>query len=179
MTAQSGPREPTRRDFLYIATGSVFAVGAAAATWPLINSMNPSSDVRALGAPVDVDLGLIEPGQRITVTWRAKPIFIDHRNEAQIGEARAVKMTELRDPQSDEERTQRPEWLVVIGICTHLGCIPLGQKAGDPVGDWNGWFCACHGSQYDTAGRVRKGPAPRNLEIPPYVFVSDSILRIG
>lgn len=179
MTAQSGQREPTRRDFLYIATGSVFAVGAAAATWPLINSMNPSSDVRAQGAPVDVDLRLIEPGQRITVTWRAKPIFIDHRTEAQIGEARAVKMTELRDAQPDELRTQRAEWLVVIGICTHLGCIPLGQKAGDPVGDWNGWFCACHGSQYDSSGRVRKGPAPRNLEIPPYAFVSDTILRIG
>lgn len=179
MTAEGGPREPTRRDFLYVATGSVFAIGAALATWPLIDSLNPSSDVRALGLPVDVDLGPIEVGQRITVSWRSRPVFIDHRNEAQIAEARAVRITELRDPQTDEERTPRPEWLIVIGICTHLGCIPLGQKAGDPLGDWNGWFCACHGSQYDTSGRVRKGPAPRNLEIPPYVFLSDTILRIG
>lgn len=179
MTAESGPREPTRRDFLYVATGSVFAVGAALGTWPLIDSMNPSSDVTALGMPVDVDLGPIELGQRITVLWRSRPVFIDHRNEARITGARVVSATELRDPQTDQERTLRPEWLIMIGICTHLGCIPLGQKAGDPVGDWDGWFCACHGSQYDTSGRVRKGPAPRNLEIPPYVFLSDTIVRIG
>lgn len=179
MTAESAPREPSRRDFLYVATGSVFAVGAALATWPLIDSLKPSSDAMALGMPVDVDLGPIEVGQRVTVSWRSRPVFIDHRSQARITEARAVRTTELRDAQTDEARTQRPEWLVVIGVCTHLGCIPLGQGAGDPVGDWNGWFCACHGSQYDTSGRVRKGPAPLNLEIPPYVFLSDTILRIG
>lgn len=168
-----------RRDFLYVATASAFAVGAAATIWPLIDSLNPSGDVVAAGSAVDVDLSPIEVGQRITVRWRSMPIFIDHRSADRIADARAVDLAQLRDPERDEDRVQRPEWLIQIGICTHLGCIPLGQKAGDPLGDWDGWFCACHGSQYDTAGRVRKGPAPRNLDIPPYTFVSDTLLRIG
>lgn len=179
MSARGGTRNIRRRDFLYVATGSVFAVGTALAAWPLVNSMNPSDDQKALGAPVDIDLQSVEVGQRITVVWRSKPVFIDHRNEGQIAEARSTASTDLRDPQTDEERTQRQDWLIVVGICTHLGCIPLGQKAGDPVGEWHGWFCACHGSQYDTSGRVRKGPAPRNLDVPPYKFLSETLVRIG
>jgi ubiquinol-cytochrome c reductase iron-sulfur subunit len=169
----------SRRDFLFVTTASVFAVGTPAVVWSLINSLSPADDVRALGVSVEVDLSPIEVGQRITVMWRSMPIFIDHRSQEQISEARAIDLAELRDPQRDEDRALRPEWLIQVGICTHLGCIPLGQQSGDPVGDWGGWYCACHGSQYDTSGRVRKGPAPRNLEIPPYDFVSDMMLRIG
>lgn len=169
----------SRRDFLFVATASVFAIGTAAVVWPVIDSLNPADDVRALAVPVEVDLSPIEVGQRITVMWRSMPVFIDHRSQEQIAEARATNLAELRDPQRDEDRALRPEWLIQVGICTHLGCVPLGQQSGDPVGDWGGWFCACHGSQYDTSGRVRKGPAPRNLEIPPYAFVSDMMVRIG
>ena len=168
----------TRRDFLLLTTVTVGAVGTAAVIWPLIDSMNPAADVLAL-ASTEVDLSPIEVGQSITVTWRGKPIFIRRRTQAEIDESRAVDVADLRDPQSDEERVQKPEWLVMIGICTHLGCIPKGQAANDPKGDYNGWFCPCHGSHYDTAGRIRRGPAPDNLYLPPYEFAADTTIQIG
>jgi len=154
------------------------AVGAAAVVWPMIDSLSPSADVLAL-ASTEVDLSPIEVGQAITVTWRGKPVFIRHRTETEIEEARAVDVAELRDPQTDEQRTEKPEWLVMVGICTHLGCIPLGQKPGDPKGDYGGWFCPCHGSHYDTSGRIRKGPAPRNLLVPGYGFTADTTVVVG
>jgi ubiquinol-cytochrome c reductase iron-sulfur subunit len=168
----------TRRDFLFLAAGAMGAVGAVAAIWPLIDSMNPAADVRALSA-TEVDLGPIEEGQRVTITWRGKPIYIDHRPQKEIEAARSVDLNQLPDPQADADRVQRAEWLVVIGICTHLGCLPKGQKVGDPRGEWGGWFCPCHGSHYDTSGRIRKGPAPRNLDLPPYEFLDDTLIRIG
>lgn len=173
---QSG--DPTRRDFLYVSTAAFAAVGASFASWPFVHSLNPSADVLALST-VEVDLSSIELGQRITVNWGGRPIFIDRRTPEQIAVARADDKTELRDPQADSARVIKPEWLVLIGICTHLGCVPLGQRAGDPQGQWGGWYCPCHGSQYDTSGRVRKGPAPRNLAVPPYKFLGDTRILIG
>ncbi|WP_265519691.1 ubiquinol-cytochrome c reductase iron-sulfur subunit [Nitratireductor luteus] len=173
------PAPANRRDFLYISTGTAAAVGAAAAVWPLIDGMQPSADVGAL-ATTEVDLSPIEPGQRVTIKWRSRPVFIVYRTEALIRQARADDDSpDLIDPAPDSARVQRPEWLVVIGVCTHLGCIPLGQQEGDPRGPHNGWFCPCHGSIYDSAGRVRKGPAPRNLDVPPYAFLDDNRIRIG
>jgi ubiquinol-cytochrome c reductase iron-sulfur subunit len=170
--------EGTRRDFLYLLTGATVAVGTAALVWPLVDSMNPSADVLALAA-TEVDLSGIEEGMRITVKWRGKPVFIDHRTPAAIEEARGVDVDELRDPQPDDARVIEPQWLVVVGVCTHLGCVPLGQAPGDPRGDYGGWFCPCHGSHYDTSGRVRRGPAPINLVVPEYEFIDDSMIRIG
>jgi ubiquinol-cytochrome c reductase iron-sulfur subunit len=170
--------EGTRRDFLYLLTGATAAVGTAALVWPLIDSMNPSADVLAL-ASTEVDLSGVEEGMRITVKWRGKPVFVDHRTQEQIQKARAVPLDELRDPQPDEARVIEPQWLVVVGVCTHLGCVPLGQKPGDPRGDYGGWFCPCHGSSYDTSGRIRKGPAPRNLVVPEYAFSDENMIRIG
>ena len=128
---------------------------------------------------MEIDLAPIEVGERVTVSWRGKPVFIDHRPPERIAKARAVDLNELIDPQSDADRVVREEWLIVVGVCTHLGCIPLGQRQGDPLGDWGGWYCPCHGSQYDTSGRVRRTPAPLNLEVPPYEFITDTIVRIG
>lgn len=168
--------EPTRRDFLYIATGAVGAVGAAAAAWPLVAQMNPDASTIAAGAPVEIDLKPIAEGQIIKVFWRGKPIFISHRTKQEIEAARNVSMSSLPDPQPDSARVKagRDQWLVVIGICTHLGCIPLAHQ-----GSYNGWFCPCHGSAYDTSGRIRQGPAPTNLPLPPYEFTSDTTIRIG
>ncbi|MCY4048585.1 MAG: ubiquinol-cytochrome c reductase iron-sulfur subunit [Hyphomicrobiales bacterium] len=165
--------QPTRRDFIYVASAAFAGVGAAAAAWPLIDEMNPDASVLAL-ASIEVDLSPIDAGQSITIQWRGKPVFVRHRTREEIAEAESVPLNELPDPQPDEARIQRPEWLVMIGSCTHLGCVPLGQR-----GDFGGWFCPCHGSHYDTSGRIRKGPAPLNLEIPPYQFVSDNRIRIG
>jgi ubiquinol-cytochrome c reductase iron-sulfur subunit len=167
--------QPTRRDFIYIATAAVGAVGAATAIWPLINQMNPDASVLALSS-IEVDLSPIAEGQIVTVKWRGKPVFISHRTKKEIEEARAVKLSDLPDPQPDEARVKKDkdQWLVLIGICTHLGCVPLGHQ-----GDYDGWFCPCHGSQYDTSGRIRKGPAPANLEVPAYEFTSDTAIRIG
>ena len=177
---QDGEKEEFgRRDFLVVAGSAFAAVGAAATVWPFIDSMNPSADVSAL-ASTQVDLGPIALGQRITVMWQGKPVFIDHRTPEQIARAKAEDgAVSLIDPATDASRVQREDWLIMIGICTHLGCIPLGQKSGDPLGQWCGWFCPCHGSHYDTAGRIRKGPAPRNLDLPPYKFISDTIVQIG
>ncbi|MEK0083393.1 ubiquinol-cytochrome c reductase iron-sulfur subunit [Benzoatithermus flavus] len=168
----------TRRDFLDLVTWSTLAVGTAAVVWPLIDQMNPSADVLALSS-IEVDLSQVPVGQAVTVKWRGKPVFIRHRTEEEIKEAEAVPLGELRDPQTDEQRVKKPEWLVVIGVCTHLGCVPLGNKPGEPRGDYGGWFCPCHGSHYDTSGRIRKGPAPLNLTVPDYAFLTDTSVRIG
>ncbi|MCF8470094.1 MAG: ubiquinol-cytochrome c reductase iron-sulfur subunit [Parvibaculum sp.] len=172
--------EPTRRDFLYVATGSLAAVGAAFAIWPLVDQMNPDASVLAL-ASIEIDIGNIPLGQEVTVKWRGKPVFVRHRTEEEIAAAESVEMSELIDPQTDSDRlregpggTLEKQWLIVIGICTHLGCVPLAYR-----GAYDGYFCPCHGSVYDTSGRVRKGPAPYNLEVPPYAFVSDTKIKIG
>lgn len=168
----------TRRDFLYLTAGAFGAVGAGIFAWPFIDSLNPAADVLAL-ATVEVDLAPIETGQAITVVWQGKPVFIRHRTPAEIETARGVDIADLRDRQTDDERVVKPEWLVMVGICTHLGCVPLGQKTTQPKGEYGGWFCPCHGSHYDTSGRIRKGPAPKNLAVPPYQFTSDTTLLIG
>lgn len=177
-TAGNGKDEPTRRDFLGISFAATSAVGGAVFVWPIIDSMNPSKDVLAL-ASTEVDVSAIEPGQAITVKWRGKPVFIRHRTETEINAARAVDVSTLVDPEADEDRVEKPEWLVMVGVCTHLGCVPLGNKDGEPKGDFGGWFCPCHGSHYDTAGRIRKGPAPKNLPVPEYSFVSDTVVKVG
>jgi ubiquinol-cytochrome c reductase iron-sulfur subunit len=168
--------EPTRRDFLYIATGVVGAVGAAAAAWPLISQMNPDASTIAAGAPIEVDLAPVAEGQVIKVVWRGNPIFINHRTKKEIDDARNVNVASLPDPQPDQARVKqgKDQWLVLVGICTHLGCVPLARQ-----GEYNGFFCPCHGSVYDTSGRIRRGPAPLNLPLPPYEFVSDTKIRIG
>ena len=170
----------TRRDFLLIATSTVAAAGTALAVWPFIDTMNPAADTLAL-ASTGVDLAPVEVGQRITVVWRGKPVFIDHRTEEEIKTAEETPLAELIDPQPDSARVKpgSAQWLVVVGVCTHLGCIPLGQKSGEPRGEYGGWFCPCHGSHYDTSGRIRKGPAPLNLLVPPYEFTGDQTIRIG
>ncbi|MFV2038509.1 MAG: ubiquinol-cytochrome c reductase iron-sulfur subunit [Paracoccaceae bacterium] len=172
-------KDATRRDFLYYSTGAAATVATGAAIWPLLDAMNPTADVKAT-ALVEVDLEGVLPGARITVRWSKRPVFIDRRTPERIALARVDDNNmSLIDPATDAERAQRSEWLVQIGICTHLGCIPLGQNPGDPTGDWEGWFCVCHGSVYDSAGRVRRGPAPRNLDLPPYEWLTDTQLRIG
>lgn len=168
----------TRRDFLELVTWSTVAVGAAGLAWPLIHQMNPSADVLAL-ASTEVDLSKIPEGSSIKVVWRGKPVFVRHRTAAEIEAAEKVDIATLRDPQPDSARVKRPEWLILVGVCTHLGCIPLGTAPSEPRGDFGGWFCPCHGSHFDTAGRIRKGPAPANLVVPPYTFLSDSVVRIG
>ena len=162
-----------RRDFLFTVTYTIGAVGVGAAIWPLIDQMNPGSSVKAL-ATTEVDVSGVELGKTIIVLWRGKPIFIRRRTKEEIEEASAVDLKDLKDPEKDEDRAKDPEWLVMVGVCTHLGCVPLGEK-----GEYNGWFCPCHGSHYDTSGRVRKGPAPNNLEIPKYEFINNNIIKIG
>ena len=162
-----------RRDFIFTATYAVGAVGVAATVWPLVDQMNPDASVKAL-ASTEVDVSSVEPGKTITVLWRGKPVFIKRRTQGEIDEARSVKMEELPDPEKDEDRAKNPEWLVMLGVCTHLGCVPLNDK-----GDYNGWFCPCHGSHYDTSGRIRKGPAPTNMAIPNYEFLDNNIIKIG
>jgi ubiquinol-cytochrome c reductase iron-sulfur subunit len=191
-TTKLAEDEPTRRDVILVAAAGFAAVGAAAALWPLLDQMNPDQSALSL-ATTDVDLSHIDVGQAITVMWRGKPIFIRRRPDDEIAAAKSIPVDDLPDPYArnanlpddapatDENRAgkDREPWLVMIGICTHLGCIPKGQAVGDNRGEFGGWFCPCHGSQYDTAGRIRKGPAPQNLAIPPYNFVSDTKIKIG
>ena len=175
MTTMSSA-EPTRRDFLFIATGVAGGVAAVAAAIPLIAQMNPDASTIAAGAPIDVDLSPITEGQVIKVFWRGKPIFINHRTAKEIKEAQDVNLASLPDPQPDSARVKagHDQWLVVVGICTHLGCIPIAHE-----GAYDGFFCPCHGSVYDSSGRIRQGPAPSNLPVPPYTFVSDTKIQIG
>ena len=166
----------TRRDFLYVATGAVGAVGAAFTAWPLISQMNPDASTIAAGAPIEVDLTPVAEGQIIKVFWRGKPIFVNHRTKKEIEEAVDVNLASLPDPQPDSARVKpgHANFQVLIGICTHLGCIPLTHS-----GPYNGYFCPCHGSVYDTSGRIRSGPAPTNLALPPYEFLGDTKIKIG
>ncbi len=188
----AGDQEPTRRDFLVVAANAFLLVGGAVTLWPFVAQMNPDADAEAL-ATVEVDLAPVPKGQAITVLWRGKPVFIRNRTPEEIESARAVSPDTLPDdearnaalpeaaPATDANRVKdgKENWLVLVGICTHLGCIPKGQGLADSKGDFGGWFCPCHGSHYDTCGRVRKGPAPHNLAVPPYVFVSDTRIQIG
>lgn len=178
-TSEPDNMPATRRDFIHVASGAMVVVGTALAAWPFIDSLNPATDVLAL-ASIDVDLTAIEIGQRITVKWRGRPVFIVHRTEEEIAAARADDNNrKLIDPETDAQRVKHSEWLIVVGVCTHLGCVPLGQRPGSPQGRYGGWFCPCHGSLYDTSGRVRRGPAPENLVVPPYEFVDDATVRVG
>ena len=169
----SDDKKVQRRDFIFTASYALGAVGVGAAVWPLIDQMNPDQSVKAL-ASTEVDVSSLEPGKSITVLWRGKPVFIKRRTQEEIAEARNVSIEDLPHPEKDEDRAKNPEWLVMLGICTHLGCVPLGDK-----GEYNGWFCPCHGSHYDTSGRIRKGPAPKNLEVPKYEFVNSNTIKIG
>ncbi len=180
-TISTSAQDPSRRDFIYIATGAAGAVGVGLFAWPLIDQMNPAADTKALST-TEVDLSGIEEGQQIIAKWQGKPVFIRHRTQSEIDTARAVDAAGLKDPQSDEDRLvpnqdgqYEPQYLIMLASCTHLGCVPLGDGAGD----YEGWFCPCHGSHYDTAGRIRKGPAPKNLFLPPYQYLSDTLIKIG
>lgn len=190
MTSQA--EEPNRRDFIVVAGNAFAAIGAASLIWPFVQQMNPDAGAQAL-ASTEIDLAPVKPGMAMTAMWRGKPIFIRNRTAEEVETAKKVELADLPDqsarndalpadtPATDANRTKegKENWIVLVGICTHLGCIPKGQKVGDATGDFNGWFCPCHGSHYDTAGRIRKGPAPRNLEVPPYKFISDTKILIG
>lgn len=169
--------QATRRDFLYLTAGAMGAVGAGAVAVPFIKNMGPADDVLA-ASTVDVDLAHIKPGEVMTTLWRGKPVFIKNRTPEEVKDVRAIPLNSLKDPETDQERTQNPEWLVVIGVCTHLGCIPT-QRKNVKVSD-EGWTCSCHGSKYDDSGRIISGPAPKNLEVPTYKFIKDNkVIRIG
>ena len=184
------PDDESRRDFIHIGAAAFGAVTIGGVVWPLIDQMNPDQSVLAL-ATIEVDISSIEVGQSVVVKWRGKPVFIRHRTAEEIAEARAVPLVDLPDqladnqglpddtPANDENRAIKEQYLIMIGICTHLGCIPLGLDDAGYAGEFGGWFCPCHGSHYDTSGRIRKGPAPRNLDIPPYEFIEDAVIRIG
>lgn len=179
--------DPNRRDFLYIATATTGAVVAGAAVWPLIDQMNPARDVLAL-ASIEVPIDGIAPGTQLLVKWRGKPVFIRRQTEEEVAKASKVPLSDLKDPiarnknvPADAPATAEnrlmagsKEWLVQLGVCTHLGCVPI-----EGAGDYGGWFCPCHGSQYDVLGRIRQGPAPENLHIPMADFVSDNVIKLG
>ena len=177
MTADTNLAEKkhTRRDFIVLTASATAGVGAAAFIWPLMDSLNPAADVLALSS-IEIDVSKIAEGQSIRVMWRGKPVFIRRRTPEEIAQAENVDVSVLPDPEKDEERVKpgKEQWLIVVGICTHLGCIPLNNK-----GEYGGWFCPCHGSHYDVSGRIRKGPAPANLHVPPYQFTSDTVVKIG
>lgn len=172
--------EPSRRDFIYIATGAAAAVGAGSVAWPMITQMGAASDTLAAGS-IEIDVSKVDEGQQIKVLWRGKPVFVRHRTQKEVDLAEAVDVAGLRDPQADSERFApdfagniNPKMLVMVGVCTHFGCIPVGES-----GDFEGWYCPCHGSHYDTSGRIRKGPAPKNMEIPEYRYISDTVIKVG
>ena len=167
--------DPSRRDFIHIAAGAAAAGAVVGVAWPLIDQMNPSGDTLALSS-IEFDLNKVEAGQQVTVKWRGKPLFIRNRTPAEIQKAVTTPLSDLRDPQTDEERHKpgKPQWLVLIGTCTHLGCVPTFGG-----GDFGGWFCPCHGSHYDTSGRIRKGPAPKNLAVPDWQFLTDTSIKVG
>lgn len=178
--AQTEVIDEDKRDFIYIATGAVAAAGALSLAWPLVAQMGKAADTLAAGS-IEIDLGSIVEGQQVKVLWRGKPIFVRHRTPAEIAEAEAVEVASLPDPATDDSRlisnlsgALDPKFLVMIGVCTHFGCVPVGEQ-----GDFGGWYCPCHGSHYDTSGRIRKGPAPKNLEIPPYEYISDTVIKVG
>ena len=171
-------KKVNRRDFLFTASYTIGAVGLGAVVWPLVHQMNPDKAQQAL-ATTEVDVSQVEPGNSITVLWRGKPVFIRKRTKDEIDEAKTVNIADLKDPEEDINRVKKDEWLVLVGVCTHLGCVPLGQKLTDSKGEYNGWYCPCHGSHYDTSGRIRKGPAPENLAVPPYSFLNDTTIKIG
>lgn len=189
-TNETHEAEPTRRDFIHILAGATAAVGAAGVAVPLIVQMNPDASVLALSTK-EVDLSALEVGQAIKVVWQGKPVFIRRRTPEEIREVEETPVSALKDPvarnenlpdappATDANRVVKAEYIVVVGICTHLGCVPLGTSQGEVRGDFGGWFCPCHGSHYDNAGRVRKGPAPENLLVPPYEFLTDTSIRIG
>ena len=190
--ASHSTEDPNRRDFIVILAQAFAGVGAAVALWPFVHQMNPDASTQAL-ASIEVDLSPVKAGQAITVSWRGKPVFIRNRMPEEVKAALDVKLADLKDPiarndglpsnspATDLNRTKKDKenWLVLVGICTHLGCIPKGQSMADAKGNYGGWFCPCHGSHYDTAGRIRLGPAPQNLPVPPYEFVSDTLIKIG
>lgn len=171
----NNPKDESRRNLIKNAAYATAGVGAVCAILPFVDSMNPSQDVQAL-ASVEVDISNIKVGEEKKVMWRGKPVFIKRRTPQEIEEAKKVELSELKDPQLDSDRVKpgKEEWLITVGICTHLGCVPIGGQ-----GEYKGWFCPCHGSQYDTSGRIRKGPAPKNLEIPPYEFINEKTIKIG
>jgi len=169
---------PSRRDFIYMTAGAMAAVGAGAVAWPLVQSMEPAADTLAMST-TEVSLADIPAGTGKTVMWQGKPVFVRHRTPEEIKEAQDADSAAMVDPEKDSARVQKPEWLIVVGVCTHLGCVPIGEKPTENRGEFGGWFCPCHGSQYDTSGRIRKGPAPRNLDVPKYTFLSDTSVRIG
>ncbi|PSJ58143.1 ubiquinol-cytochrome c reductase iron-sulfur subunit [Pseudaminobacter soli (ex Li et al. 2025)] len=180
--------DPTRRDFLYVATGTAGVVAAAAVAWPFVDQMRPDASTLAASS-IEVDVSSLTPGMSLTVKWRGKPVFIRNRTPEEVKAAQEVALDQLKDPvarnanlPSDAQATDadrsagkdKENWLVMVGVCTHLGCVPLGHQ-----GDFGGWFCPCHGSHYDTAGRIRKGPAPQNMAVPVFSFISDTTIRIG
>lgn len=179
-TASPQESAVNRRDFIHIAAGATGAVGAALAVWPFIHQMNPARDTLAL-ATVEVDISSLEAGSAVLIKWRGKPVFIRHRTEEELTALNDVNVSQLPDRQTDAERALKgnEKFLVVVGVCTHLGCIPSGTNSGDVKGDFDGWFCPCHGSHYDASGRIRKGPAPRNLDVPVASLISDSVILIG
>ena len=178
ISTSKSKKDEGKRDFLIVSTYAMAGIGAASFVWPLIDQMNPAADTLAL-ASTEIDLSSLEEGQAITVKWRGKPVFVRHRTADEIKKAKEVSIDDMRDPETDAERVPNEKYIVLVGVCTHLGCVPLGQKSGDVKGQYGGWFCPCHGSHYDHSGRIRKGPAPTNLEVPKYEFVDNNTIKIG
>lgn len=173
-------KDDSKRDFIFLAAGGLGALGAASIAWPLVSQMGKAADTLALGS-IEIDISKVQEGQQLKVLWRGKPVFVRHRTAAEIAEAESVDVGALPDPATDNERlvpgpdgNLKPQYLVMVGVCTHFGCVPTEE-----AGDYDGWYCPCHGSHYDTAGRIRKGPAPRNLDIPPYEYISDTVIKVG